>query len=457
MIILPNTPPIPTLLQVEADVFTPQLASSRASLSSASTDTYNDLVRYVVSLEQYVEDLFEFANSKSKTTSSLAGLVQFCGECKIVGLTSTIPWLHMHFRKLPETSPLSSIKKLANFKSNKGDWYLINEIEISILATCLIYNRLGAELVNELIEIEVDAQNSVEEVNEKWKQVMSFFKKAISFAKYGMEVNGNFRESNHLNGNLFGFVEKISSICIQMSILSKSSWINRNSYNENETFKTNNNGTLCRVAIYVLGELKNCKSILGDLQANPNYLVCIDTNSWSEYLTLVEKYANAYAGLFLSIETYQQNKLGQAIGLLNYCLVTLQSKSMSVIKPKRSKLKIRLKSKFSEKKNEAYINNLQSITSMNLNSSLFNQKSGIILKDITYLFDQLIQLHLKFTKENDNLVFDTVTHYQDIQKDSRWPIGSQIPVSDIPAFKPRVFGDSPQNKNDSSVRGRAYY
>lgn len=426
MIILPHTPPIPTILQANADSLSPQAISTRTALSSSAAETYNDLVRYVINAEEYVEELFQFTSSKANSRE-LPFMMTFANEHKLL-TEDYLPWKDVVFK---------DDKKL-KFLNKKQPWTLFNEIEVSIIATSLIYIRLGAELVNELIELEPDSLSS-EEINEKWKQVVTFYKKSISFIQYGIKINSLNSENNHLPGSLFILIEKIGHINIQMSTLSKFSWINRNSFNETELFKSNNNGTLCRVAIYVVDELKTVKSLIGDVQDNLGFTLSLNSQDWLEYLTLIERYANAYAGLFLSIELYQQNKLGQAIGLVNYSLLNLQSKRMGELNPKKSPIVTKLKSKFSTKKNESYIKNLQSITSLNLNSSSFTDKSGIVLKDITYVFDQLVQLHLKFTKENDNIVFDTVTNYQDIHKDNKWPLGSKIPVSDVPDFIPRVF------------------
>ena len=132
---------------------------------------------------------------------------------------------------------------------------------------------------------------------------------------------------------------------------------------------------------------------------------------------------------FYRIEKYQQDSIGQAIGLINFGLLSLQSKNLNEVNPKQGKLLTKFKSKVSARKNEQYIKDLQSITTLNIDKSVFQESSGIILKDLTFLFDQLIQLHLKFTKENNNIKFDTISAWQDIDKDSKWPLGSSIPVA----------------------------
>lgn len=454
MIILPNTPPLATPYKGNLDIFSPSLNSQRASLCNASLETYNDLVRYVVNIEDYIESLFTFSSSKMTNECTIESLAEYASEFKLT-LGVEIPWLNMKFTNLGGNNQLVS-KSLSKLRDSKGDWYLLNEIESSLISASFIYIRLGVELVNELVEEVETVDNTASDISEKWKQVIEFYKKAISFVKLGGNISSQANGTQeHLNGSIFIFIEKIAGICIQMSILSKSSWINRNSFNEDETFKTTNNGTLCRVAIYILEELKSCKNLVCDMKSNNNYLVEMNTENWIEYLTIIEKYANAYAGLFLSIESYQQNKLGQAIGLLDYCLLSLQSKRVSDINSSKLKLVTNMKSKFANKKNESYIKNLESITTLNLKKSLFSEKSGIVLKDLSFLFDQLVLLHLKFTKQNDNLVFDKVTSFQDIQKDSKWPLGAKIPVSDIYAFSPRALLKG--NESSKISRTRIYY
>lgn len=462
MLILPNTPPIPGSLPATSDVFPSHLSSIRASLSSSSIDTYNDLVRYVVNLEEYVEDLFEFAKQKLRS-QGIEGIIEFSKDYSLC-LSTQPPWLGVLYNQklmdklnADEDSDNDNStgnmdlklkadelkKKLKVFHAKKIDWMLFNEMEMAIISTTLVYTRLGGELINDLIELDIDQNNQLNEINEKWKQVISFYKRGISFIKFAQILSNHHNECNHLNGDLLIFLEKINNLSIQMSILCKSSWLNRNSYNENESFKTTNNGTLCRVAIYVMDELKNANKILNNLsENNNNYLVRFNNDKWSKYLSVIERYALAYAGLFLSIETYQQDKLGQAIGLLNFCLLNLQSKRKSELTTSSTKLVTKFKSKISAKKNEQFIKNLQSVSSLNLNDSLFNEKSGIILKDLNFLFDQLVQLHLKFTKENDNLKFEKVADFQDIHKDNKWPLGSQIPVSDITTFSPKCLNNS---------------
>ncbi|CAH2352595.1 hypothetical protein CLIB1423_07S03114 [[Candida] railenensis] len=466
MIVLPHTPPLPKQISVASDRLNSEIISKRSSLINAPTSNYNDIIRFVVSMEEYLEQLFEF--TYENTGSGLNGLIKFASNYQIG--SSAEPWT------IKKASSSLSDKKI-NIKGIKEaprsrslEWNLFNEIELSILSISFSYTSIGSQLINELIE----ESSATKEVVEKWKQVVNFFKKAISFTQFGAQINRISASPTKINGVLYSFLEKLNNINIQLSILSKSSWTNREDFSRNESFKTNNNSTLARVAIYIVNELSNSQSILVQLQddatgkkrEDSNNSINLDYSYWKDYLGVIEKYAIANAGLFLSIENYQQDKLGEAIGLVNFSLLTLQKKkfdekastsssSSSSGKPSFRKLQ----EKFKAHRNEAYVKNLESITTLNINNSAFQEKSsGIILKDLSYLFDQLILLHVKFTKVNDNLNFDQVASWSSINSDSRWPLGCQIPVSAVEKYQPRSIKVHPdQQERDAGQSGRTQY
>ena len=60
-----------------------------------------------------------------------------------------------------------------------------------------------------------------------------------------------------------------------------------------------------------------------------------------------------------------------------------------------------------------------------------------MLGDLSLLFDQIVLLHLKFTKENDNLNFEAVASWKDTRADLKWPLGAKIPVSPPKQYLPR--------------------
>ena len=455
MIILPETPPLPTSIAFRTGALNPQLISTRVSLATAVTKNNNELIRYVVRLEAYLEELFKYANTETNSNEN-SNMIQYC--CKyVISDSGVVPWTNIIVDHIGEQLKNKRIVKVFNkAKSISIQWYLINEIEVIVIVISLIYTKLGSVLINELIDVDLNCELS-DETNEKWKQVVNYYKKSLSFLSFGDRIRKFFDSDYfHLNSLVYSLLEKINNICIQMSILSKSSWIHRNYYNETESFKTNNNGTLCKVAIYVINELKDCQSISHNIQKSNDGSIKLQYTKWNEYLSIIEKYATAYASLFLSIEKYQQDSVGLAIGLINFGLLSLQSKNLNDVSPKQGKLIAKLKSRVSVRKNELYIKDLKSITTLNIDNSVFQESSGIILKDLTFLFDQLIQLHLKFTKENNNIKFDTVSAWQDIDKDSKWPLGSNIPTSSVKPYEP--FGDSvgKTSKDEYSGRG-AYY
>lgn len=428
MIILPNSPPIPTILSLSK--LNSELTSTRSALVIQNCTNFNESVRYAVNLEHYLENLFGFIDGECKA-SDLDSISRYASKL-ILGRVAQVPW--------------SNIKRKEENIIHKSefDWSLLQEIQVIIISISSVYIKIGSELINELVDLEPTPEST-----EKWKQVVNFYKTSISFSKFGTQINSS---------PIHVFLTKTAEICIQISILSKSLWVTRNSY---DSLKTTNNGTLSRVAIYVLNEIKTLKQLLKELE-NTSLTSSISTSfkysPWLNTLTIIEKYSTAYSGLFLSIENYQQDKLGHAIGLVNFSLLNLQSKRVEA--PSESKGFNKFKSKLSTKKNDHLLTSFHSVSTLNLDKSVFNDKSGIIVKDVSYLFDQLISLHLKYTKENNNLKFDEIINWQDVSKDSKWPLGNKIPVTNVLAYDPLTFSakDTLNICKLSEYHGRgAYY
>ncbi|EGW35616.1 uncharacterized protein SPAPADRAFT_133116 [Spathaspora passalidarum NRRL Y-27907] len=434
MIILPNTPPLPSPLPPQSNL-NPSLLTSRTALQVANLNSYNDSIRYAVDLQHYLQSLIHWVK-ETTNSQELNKLVDYASSREIC---LGIPWTNTLQSDNSKREKLNQLLK----SSSKIPWSLLNEIEMVLASISLIYIRIGSDLTSETIEVEADPK-SLSEYNEKWKQVVNFYKTSISYTMFANKIK-QLEKEGPINGVMFTFIEKISDICIQMSILSKSCWINRCSGNP----ATSNNGTLSRVAIYVLNELKNAKNIVSSLGTN----ITLDYRLWNDYLSIIEKYVSAYAGMFLSIENYQQDKLGDAIGLIHFSLLCLQSKK-NIDNSDSKKFIAKLKSKVVIKKNEHILNNLNSISTLNINRSAFNDKSGVILNDLSYLFEQLIGLNLKFTKENNNLKFDRIVSWKDISQDSKWPLGTKIPVSNIKPYEPFTVE---QEDNNRYIGKGAYY
>lgn len=394
MIVLPNTPePKPVAAQLP-----PECLALRANVLSSQSDP----ARFVASATDYLEAIFASVHVPGHELADAAE------KANTTVISPAIPW--------------------TGFKKLKTQWSLAYELHTVALAICFAYIRLGAELTNELIDLDPAAE-SAQEVAEKWKAATRFYTKASSFALFGQQL------PHGLDPRVFLLVDKVALISTQMTLLSKYSAMNRSSYNSSESFASNNNGVLCRVAIYVTEETQAAINMVDELASlNGISLLC---SGWPSYLALVKRYGSAYAGLFYLIEHYKKNSLGHAIGLVNYALLCLQSKR-STEQPKKKRI-FSISSKIAAKRNDAYVSSLQSTTSLNIDKSNFQLLSGIVLKDVALLFDQLVQCHLKYTKENDNLQFDSVSDWKDVHGDSRWPFGSKIPQEPIAPFVPRVL------------------
>lgn len=443
MIVLPNTPPTPLPWKVDTLLIPADIQAKRASLCNASIASHSETVRYILGLLEYIESLFELLSTDSPERS----VPRYASRALDLILTTTVPWKNVEKKETKKLFKLNSKPDLS--------WTLAAEIQLATVSLAMSYIKLGAELTNELIETESGLEPE-KEMDEKWKLVSNHYKKAVAFSLFGGQFTMGSTDTT-IDPRVFVLIDKCSQIGIQMSILSKFSWLNRNSYNLNETFTLSNNNVLCRVAIFVLDEVVSCINLVKELSQNEVSHFRLNYNGWESYLSVVQQYATAYAGLFLSIEYYQKESLGQAIGLINFSLLSLQSKSMADLKPTRNKILSKFKTKVASKRNEQFVQNLNSITSLRIDKSVFLELSGLVLKDLQLLFDQLVQCHLKYTKENDNLKFDAVSDWKDVHGDSRWPFGSKIPVSAVEPYCPKVLQPDEPDTIKQGFTGRGSY
>ena len=336
-------------------------------------------------------------------------------------ISDTVPWHGIERPKVAFGKKLEAIS-----------WTLMHEIVTVAAAMSLNHSCLSSKIIDDLVETEPE---NLKDTAEAWTPVIKQYKSAVSLANFGLEClsHASTLDLVAIDPNCFILLEKTANVSTQISMLVKSSWLNRLDFNRAGSFSTNNNGPLSRVNIYTLDELKFCQKLVCSFDRN---CIFFRHENWLSYLNLMQSYATAYSVLFLSIDYYQQSKLGLALGLINYGLLSLQAKQME--KPGKNKnIVTRFKTKFASHKNELYIKDLQSVTTLNIDKLLFKSSSGAFLKDLTFLFDQLIQLHLKLTKENDNLFFEDIVDWKDAKKDSKWPTGAAIPTSTVDTFLPQ--------------------
>lgn len=443
MIVLPNTPPTPIPWKVNTQVVLAETQSLRASLCPSSIASHSETVRYVSGLQEYLEALFQQLNNEVHEKS----IARFASKALDITLTGKVPWRNVEKKESKKLFKLNGKSDIA--------WTLAAEIQLVTVSLALLYIKLGAELANELIDSDSDLEPE-KEIDEKWKAVAVHYKRATSFSLFGSQFTMGSTDTT-IDPRLFVLVDKCSQIGIQMSILSKFSWLNRNSYNLSETFVSSNNNILCRVSIFVLDEVTSCINLVRELDSNESNHYRLHYDGWIDYLSVVRQYATAYAGLFLSIEYYKKDSLGHAIGLINFSLLSLQSKSMAEIKPSKMKILNRFKTKVASKRNEHFVQNLNSVTSLRIDKSVFLDLSGLVLEDLKLLFDQLVQCHLKYTKENDNLKFEPVVDWKDVHGDSRWPFGNKIPVSTIEMYSPKVLLPHQADTLKKDFTGRGSY
>ena len=428
MLVLPNVPISPLQIDISTANLDPEILALRSCLGISSENNRSELVRYILKLEEYVEELFLYAQKQTgiQDTNNLKKFI----EGHVIFSTKLIPW-----SKVTLGNKESKNKKLFGRTSGDSktslDWTLGNEVEISIVAIALVYLNLSSILVRELMEVEEEEEIA----NTKWKQVSSNLKKGISYLAFieKFDIDSKF----NVNRLLYSLLSKVSLISMQMCTLCRSSWTNSKQFDSTESVLSRNNGTLSKVAIYVVDELRGLQDIVESLQTDKGNLN-VDYSGWKDYFAVIIRYISAYSGLFLSIEYYQKDKLGDAIGLLNFSLLNLQCKNIRELDEKNGNFFSKLRRKASHYKLQRYIRELQSVTTLNLDETMF-KNSGLVLEDISLVFSQLIRLRVKFMKENNNLKFDDVTDWRTIHEDTKWPLGCGIPLSLLEPYEPAAL------------------
>ncbi|EDK46234.1 hypothetical protein LELG_04415 [Lodderomyces elongisporus NRRL YB-4239] len=484
MIVLPNTPPRPiSFVGPTLEIDDASLHTLRASIQSLNSQN-SDSIRYVLDLEQYLDSLY----SKLKENLDLHTVI-----------CTNIPWSNL-IRVKPKL--LKSVAKIST--TNRADllkWTLLNEVVVTAVSVGLLYVRIASDLLNNTINIDVlSTTQKIEEVNENWKRIVNLYKKSISFFLFAEKLQAkvfNYDTNVFVNKAIAPFLIKVSEMCIQVSILAKSLWLNRSAFERNENFGTENNTTLSKVAISCVNELESCLNLLNAFsndkatprraisdnndntysnnnnnnnnnnnkndnennEVNVPVVVNLNYDGWYEYLTLFKRYVNAYAALFLAIQSYKEGKIGNALGLIHFGLLSLQSKKDVTSNSLESNIKSRkpfqkLREKTAKRKNEKLLLTLDSISTLKIKDSSFNDKSGIVLNDLAFLFDQLIKYNNKFTLENNKLNYEEVVHWTAVGTDTKWPIGCKIPISNINPYEP---GETTNTIKESDYAGRGSY
>lgn len=374
--------------------------SQRVALTSPGSP------QYLLALSNYIDSLFQSLVNLHGTTD----LEQLAGHAADVILGELPQWLNIQ------------VTKLARFKFKDAEtpqWTLAAEIAVALAALALAYFQVGTDLTNDLID-------ACDSSDARWRQVGEHYKTGGSVAAFAATFTAPVSGPGLPPPTLWALIGKLAAVCTQLALLCKAAAENRAQFSQSESFTSRNNGVLCRVAVWVLEEVKSCRQLARALAEPPkgkgDCFAEVEGKAWARYFDLVQRYVAAYAALFLSIDQYQQNRMGHAIGLVNYGLVALQCKTIE-----RQKGLRRLVGKIGARRNENFVLNLQSVSELDIDRLVFLGLA--MVHDLLFLFDLLVLLHLKFSKENDNLHFDTVVDWKDMGSDSKWPLAACVPVS----------------------------
>lgn len=397
MIVLPHTPPTPGVANGGGS---PELLSARLNLSCL-TGKKEGLAATIHNLEEYLNQVLETTTPDTRAQLFLS--------------RDSIPW--------------------TGFVRRRVEWSLHDDLMATVIATALSYLGLASNVISDLVVCDYSSES-----NDKWKHVIELYKKLVGLCEFGLSLQNN---QTKLDPQQWDFLGRLGELCIQLTIVAKLGWLSRNGMLQS------NHGALSRVSIYAVGELRTSQLVVEQIARSEK--LTLDVKGWRSYLNVMEHYMSGYAALFLARELHQQNKLGEAIGLVNFGLVALQTRKGVTSKDKKH-IFVKLREKMDSRHHQNILKQFSSVLSLVIDDTIFSGEGGALALDLAFLFELLNLLHLTLTSENNTLKFDTIVEWQNISTGSQWPLGSKIPVSDIPCYQPRSM-----SHGDTKASLDAYY
>jgi hypothetical protein len=436
MITLPNTPfPI---LQISRAVnpsqpqYIREILTKRLSVNTTNSSTS----LFISNLEEYLNLIYTVI-----VQTEGIGYEEVLKFSESIEFNESIPWI----------LPFSTGNK---FKSIV--WRLSDEITTVLVNLIFAYNLRSSEIILKALSNYQGSLLDEKESQQLWISCFKFYKKSLEYLNFLKSCNNT---SNDLifetSANFTNFLENLISISIQLTFLSKSIWSLKLTEYDVSLKSNTNYSTLSRVAIFVRDQTK--------LMINGLRSQNIDSDSWLGFLENLVKLNNAYIGTFLSIENYKLDHIGKSIGFLNIAIENITKKSASdddlndefdndsKLKKKFSTFKQKLNKSNSNDKVKKVKNNLK------INSKIYeNLQNQTLQKSITYLFELVKILNLKYNLENNNLKFDIVMNSSELYQ-NHLPTGRSVPITDRSvSWIPDVFTRSSTDQQNSQTQGQYY-
>lgn len=414
------------------------VTSKRSQVQSITQQS--NLISTISILEEYLNEIYRLCMQ----TFPEVNYLQVASKVQTLRLCLGVPW------KLPFSFGESTDTK------TPIQWSLKDEIFIVVSNLSICYSLRANQSIDSILDSTADYKE-----DNQWLSIFKNFKKSLMFTNFLLNQNQN--EENILTSSIVWEVspefamllDTTVRISIQITFLIKSLLILSNfHYDIDDVLMKDSNinySTMTRIATFVKNKLVDLKTIMNrvtTLKQSKEYELLMNYNNINEI----------FIGIFLGIEFYKKDDLGNAIGSLNYSIELITSKNIneedqlpdsdedSKIKLKLSKFKSKLK--FKASKSNKPIKKLKINKSLLDSSSSSNPSQFIKILNIQY---QIIEnLHYKFHLQNNSMNFQTVLPSKDVL--SRWmPMGRSVPITENSYWKPDNAGSitSPTQQSEA--------
>jgi hypothetical protein len=271
---------------------------------------------------------------------------------------------------------------------HSGEWSLKDELMMTITQLSLGLCSRGVELVY---------------IGENWANTVKLFKRALSYLSF-IKVESNIWECSLEAVSIYS---SIAMCAVQLGVLKQK--LTQLKQMDFEISKDFNVASLSRVAIWINDGLNKDIQLIQKAQFKLK-------ESWLHYLQLCLRYVQGLIGVLLSVDSYNQNRLGESIGWLAFGLDYIRSHGDHHENKVKQKFTV-LKQKIGSKR-------------LKLDQDFYKAVPDVLKPELLTLFEFCEILDVKYQKQNNQLSFDRIVDKQTLL--SKMPLGRPIPMDIIP-------------------------
>ncbi|KAH3688472.1 hypothetical protein WICPIJ_000535 [Wickerhamomyces pijperi] len=369
----------------------------------------------ISALEDYLNDIYGVLLAEYTDSNYL----QVASKCDGSPLCFGMPWY------LPFTT-----------KDDKTtQWTIRDEICVVVLNLSTCYSMKANELISTIVSTVKSEEDN------QWVTVFKYFKKALSFTNFLINQDRSLTVQSQIHSDIFElsdhFTNIVSSsikISIQSTFLLKSILtLSRYDYDIDDLILKKsdsiNFSTMTRITVFIKTELQTLRALFNQsVESN------LSSRANRDYSTMLANFHNIneiYLGLFLSVELYRKDEIGDSIAVLNHAIELIASKNNngkddedleeeSKLKAKLSKFKSKLKSQQPKK--------------LRINRSLLSpaqySNPPTFIQAILSQYQTIESLNYKLHLQNNSMAFQQISTDPQSVLEKCMPLGRSVPLAD---------------------------